>query len=76
MAILAAILNRLLGRIGRIGRVGRVGRIGWVGPSLVKPSSEEAALRVPSAPNGPALRCECGYRKYNEHGCRAMPGTA
>src|SRR5215472_11907229 len=64
LAIQAAIRNRLLGRIGRVG---------WAGASLWKLPSEEAERRVPSAPNGPALRCECGYRIYNEHGGRAMP---
>jgi hypothetical protein len=52
----------------------RLVRIGRVGPSLWKLPSEEAERRVPSAPNGPALQCECGYRIYNEHGGRAMPG--
>jgi hypothetical protein len=54
----------------------RLVRIGRVGPSLWKLPSEESERRVPSAPNGPALRCECGSRKYNEHGIRTMPGTA
>ena len=54
----------------------RLVRIGRVGPSLWKLPSEEAERRVPSAPNGPALRCECGSRKYNDHGIRTMPGTA
>jgi len=63
-AILTVIRDRLRDRIGR------------VGPSLWKLTSEEADRRVSSAPNGPALRCECGYRMYNEHGGRAMPGTA
>jgi len=54
----------------------RLVRIGRVGPSLWKLPSEESERRVPSAPNGPAFRCECGYRIYNEHGIRTMPGTA
>jgi hypothetical protein len=63
-AIRKAIRNRLLVRIGRVGP-----SPGWL-------ASEEAERRVPSAPNGPALRYECGYRNYNEHGIRAMPGSA
>ena len=54
----------------------RLVRIGRVGPSPGELAAKEAELRVPSAPNGPALRCECGSRKYNEHDIRAMPGTA
>ena len=65
LAIRKAIRNR------RLVRIGRVGPFAWT-----LPPSEEAERRVPSAPNGPALRCECGSRKYNEHGIRAMPGTA
>ena len=63
-AIRKAIRNRRLVRIGRVGP-----SPGWLAP-------EEAERRVPSAPNGPALRCECGSRMYNEHGIRAMPGPA
>jgi hypothetical protein len=54
----------------------RLVRIGRVGPSLWKLPSEEAERGVPSAPNDPALRCECGSRIYNEHGIGTMPGTA
>jgi hypothetical protein len=51
-------------------------RSGRVGPSPGELASKEAEWRVPSAPNGPALRCECGSRSYNGHGIRAMPGSA
>jgi len=54
----------------------RLVRIGRVGPSPGWLAADEAEPRVPSAPNGPALRCECGSRMYNERGIRAMPGTA
>jgi hypothetical protein len=63
-AIQKAIRNRRLVRIGRVGP-----SPGWL-------ASEDAERRVPSAPNGPALRCECGSRIYNEHGICTMPGTA
>src|SRR6266568_3868795 len=52
----------------------RIGRVGPVDPWLSKPP-KEAELRVPSDLNGPALQRECGYRYYNGHGARAMPGT-
>jgi hypothetical protein len=66
LAILTAILNRRL----------LAGR-GRVGPSRPKPSSAEAARRVPSGLNGPlrTLRRR-GYHYYNEHGILAMPGTS